>query len=114
MPGFHRSLAGAAVALILVAGGLAATIRGEVTEPASAKAEPDMTAARAEVVRGCLDQGQGRSVCECYGDEVLRRTGNRAERFGALEREMVERERDGRSPPALIVDAAQYCAGRGG
>jgi hypothetical protein len=114
MPGFHRSVVGAAVALTLAAAGLAATIRGEVTEPASAKAGPDMTAARADVVRGCLDQGQGRSVCECYGDEVLRRTGNSAQRFDALEREMAERERNGQGPPALIMNAAQYCAGRGG
>ncbi len=73
-----------------------------------------MTAARAEVVTGCLDQGQLPSVCECYGDEVMRRIDGSAERFAALERKMVKRQNAGQGPPELITQAAQACAGRDG
>ena len=39
-----------------------------------ARADPAVTVRRARGGQlGCLDQGQPRSVCECYGDEVLRR-----------------------------------------
>ena len=73
-----------------------------------------MTAARAEVVTGCLDQGQLPSVCECYGDEVLRRIDRSPERFATLEREVVDRQNAGQGPPELIMQAAQACAGKTG
>jgi hypothetical protein len=81
-----------------------------------ARAEPgrDLSAAREEVMLGCLDQGQPRSVCECYGDEVLRRIDHSGERFAVLEREMVRRQNAGQAPPELLTQAAQACAGRDG
>jgi hypothetical protein len=49
-------------------------------------------------------------VCECAGDEVLRRIDRSAERFATLEREMVRRQNAGQGPPALILDAERGCA----
>ena len=71
-----------------------------------ARAEPgrDMSAAREEVMLGCLDQGQPKSVCECYGDEVLRRVDHSGERFAVLEREMVRRRE--RRPGTARADHA--------
>jgi hypothetical protein len=69
----------------------------------------DMTAARQELLVGCLDRGELRSVCDCAGDEVLRRIDHSAERFAALERDMVRRQNAGQGPPALILDAARAC-----
>jgi hypothetical protein len=43
-------------------------------------------------------------------DEVLRRIDHSAERFTALERDMVRRQNAGQAPPALILDAARGCA----
>jgi hypothetical protein len=74
-----------------------------------AEAGSDMTAARQELMLGCLDRGELRSVCECAGDEVLRRIDHSAERFAALERDMVRRQNAGQGPPALILDAARNC-----
>ena len=112
--GFRRSRAGTILALVVVAAGLLGSARYDFTDKATASAGRDMSAARAEVVRGCLDQGQLASVCECYGDEVLRRTGSSPERFAALERDMVSRQDAGQPPPDLIVQAAQACAGKAG
>ena len=53
-------------------------------------------------------------VCACFGDQMLRRTGQSAERFAALERDMVARQNAGRPPPQPIVDAARLCAARAG
>ena len=69
----------------------------------------DMTAARQELLVGCLDRGELRSVCECAGDEVLRRLDHSAERFAAFERDMVRRQNAGQDPPALVLDAARAC-----
>ena len=69
----------------------------------------DMTAARQELLVGCLDRGELRSVCECAGDDVLSRLDHSAERFAALERDMVRRQNAGQGPPALILDAARTC-----
>jgi hypothetical protein len=74
-----------------------------------AEAGSDMTAARQELMLGCLDRGELRSVCECAGDEVLRRIDRSAERFAALERDMVRRQNAGQGPPALILAAARSC-----
>jgi len=70
----------------------------------------DMTAARQELLVGCLDRGELRSVCECAGDKVLRRIDHSAERFAALERDVVRRQNAGQGPPALILDAARGCS----
>jgi hypothetical protein len=74
-----------------------------------ARAGDDMTAARHELLLGCLDRGDLRSVCDCAGEEVLRRIDHSAERFAALERDMVRRQNAGQGPPALILDAARGC-----
>jgi hypothetical protein len=74
-----------------------------------ARASDDLTAAHQELLLGCLDRGELRSVCECAGDEVLRRIDHSAERFAALERDMVRRQNAGQGPPALILDAARGC-----
>jgi hypothetical protein len=107
-------LAGTVVGLLVIAVALIGSVRYDLTGNASAEAGPDMGAARADVVRGCMNQGQAPPVCECYGDEVLRRTGSSPERFAALEREMVSRQNAGQQRPQLIIDAAQLCAGRAG
>ena len=73
------------------------------------RAGDDMTAARQELLVGCLDRGELRSVCECAGDAVLRRIDHSAERFAALERDMVRRQNAGQGPPALVLDAARAC-----
>jgi len=112
--GFRRSRAGTILGLVVVVAGLLGSVRYDFTDNATASAGRDMNAARAEVVRGCLDQGQVASVCECYGDEVLRRTGSSQERFAALERDMVSRQDAGQAPPDLIVQAAQACVGKAG
>jgi hypothetical protein len=113
-PGFRRSLPVTVIALVLVAAGLLGSLRYDFAGSASATAGPDLTAERADVVRGCIKQGQAQPVCDCYGDEVLRRTGHDPQRFTALEREMVSRQNAGQPPPQLIMDAAQYCAGQSG
>jgi hypothetical protein len=69
----------------------------------------DMTAARHELLLGCLDRGELRRVCECAGEEVLRRIDHSAERFAALERDMVRRQNTGQGPPTQILDAARAC-----
>ena len=74
-----------------------------------AEAGSDMTAARHELLLGCLDRGELRSVCECAGDEVLRRIDRSPERFAALERDMVRRQNAGQGPPALVLDVARAC-----
>src|SRR3954462_7072809 len=48
-----------------------------------ARAGDDMTAAHQELLLGCLDRGELRSVCECAGDEVLRRIDHSPERCAA-------------------------------
>ena len=68
-----------------------------------------MAAARRGLLLGCLDRGERRSVCECAGDEVLRRLDRSAERFAAFERDMVRRQNAGQGPPALVLDAARAC-----
>ena len=73
------------------------------------RAGDDMTAARQELLVGCLDRGELRSVCECAGDAVLRRIDHSAERFAALERDMFRRQNAGQGPPALVLDAARAC-----
>jgi len=73
------------------------------------RAGDDMTAARQELLVGCLDRGELRSVCECAGDAVVRRIDHSAERFAALERDMVRRQNAGQGPPALVLDAARAC-----
>ena len=112
--GFRRSLAGTVVGLVLVAAGLIGSIRYDFAGHPATKAGADMSDARANVVRGCMNQGQAQPVCECYGDEVLRRTGRSPERFAALEQELVSRQNAGQGPPRLILDAAQACAGVNG
>jgi hypothetical protein len=74
------------------------------------RAGDDMTAAHQELLVGCLDRGELRSVCECAGDEVLRRIDHSAERFAALERDIVRRQNAGQGPPALVLDAARACS----
>ena len=113
-PGFRRSRLGTAVSLVAVVVCLIGSLHYDFVGDASAEAGRDMTAARAEVVRGCLDQGQLASVCECYGDEVLRRIDRSPERFAALERDMISRQNSGQAPPDLIVQAAQACTGKAG
>ena len=110
----RRSRLGIAVSLVAVIVCLVGSLHYDFVGHASADAGRDMTAARAEVVTGCLDQGQLPSVCECYGDEVMRRIDGSAERFAALERKMVKRQNAGQGPPALLTQAAQACAGRTG
>jgi hypothetical protein len=95
---------GVAVSAVAVVACLVAGLHGD-----SAEAGSDMTAARHELLLGCLDRGELRSVCECAGDEVLRRLDHSAERFAALEREMVRRQNAGQGPPALVLDAARAC-----
>jgi len=73
------------------------------------RAGDDLTAARQELLVGCLDRGEPRSVCECAGDAVLRRLDHSAERFATLEREMVRRQNAGQGPPVLVLDAARGC-----
>jgi hypothetical protein len=70
---------------------------------------PDLTAARQELLAGCLDRGEPRSVCDCAGEAVLRRIDRSEERFAALHREMVRRQNAGQEPPALVLDAARGC-----
>ena len=82
---------------------LAAGLHGDSPGPA-------LTAARQELLLGCLDRGELKSVCECAGDEVLRRIDRSPERFAALERDMVRRQNAGQGPPALVLDAARACA----
>lgn len=113
-PGFRRSRLGTAVSLVAVAVCLVGSLHYDFVGHASAEAGRDMTAARAEVVRGCLDQGQLPSVCDCYGDEVLRRIDRSPKRFAALERDMISRQNAGQGPPELIMQAAQACAGQAG
>jgi hypothetical protein len=114
-PGFRNSPLGTAVGLVAVAAGLVFSVTRDFDgdRATAATAGRDMSAARAEVVRGCLDQGQAQSVCECYGDEVLRRSGGTPEQFAALERDMIERQKARQPPPPMLVEAAQSCAGRG-
>jgi hypothetical protein len=114
-PGFRNSPLGTVVGLVAVAAGLLFSVTRDFDggHATAAAAGRDMTAARAEVVRGCVDQGQAQSVCECYGDEVLRRTGRSPEQFAALERDMIARQKAGQPAPPMLVKAAQYCAGRG-
>jgi hypothetical protein len=114
--GFRNSRAATILGLVVVVAGLIGSVRYDFTDKATAKtsAGTDMSAARAEVVRGCRNQGQTASVCECYGDEVLRRVDRSPERFATLEREMVSRQNAGQGPPELIMQAAQFCAGAAG
>jgi hypothetical protein len=55
-------------------GGLVFSVNRDFVRATPASAAVDMSAQRADVVRGCMNQGHAASVCECYGDEVLRRT----------------------------------------
>src|SRR4249919_4003331 len=77
---------GVALSAVAVVACLVAGLHGD-----SAEAGADMAAARQELLLGCLDRGELRSVCECAGDKVLRRLDHSAERFAAFEREMVRR-----------------------
>ena len=95
---------GVALSAVAVVACLVAGLHGD-----SAEAGADMAAARQELLLGCLDRGELRSVCECAGDEVLRRLDHSAERFAALERDMVRRQNAGQRPPALVLDAARAC-----
>ena len=95
---------GVAVSAVAVVACLAAGLHGD-----SAEAGADLAAARQELLLGCLDRGELKSVCECAGDEVLRRIDRSPERFAALERDMVHRQNAGQAPPALILDAARAC-----
>jgi len=112
--GIRRSRLGIAVSLVAVVVCLAGSLHYDFAGHVSADAGGDMSGARAEVVSGCLDQAQLPSVCECYGDEVLRGIDRSPERFAALEREMADRQNAGQGPPELITQAAQACAGRTG
>ena len=113
--GFRRARTTTVVGLAIVVAGLAASVRYDFAGGSpSAKRGSDLSAVRTNVVRGCMSQGQKLSVCACYGDEVLRRTGQSAERFTALERDIVARQKSGQPPPQLIIDAARFCVAREG
>lgn len=96
---------GVAVSAVAVVACLAAGRHGD-----SAEAGADIAAAHQELLLGCLDRGELKSVCECAGDEVLRRIDRSPERFAALERDLVRRQNAGQPPPALILDAARACS----
>ena len=96
---------GVAVSAVAVVACLAVALHGD-----SAEAGRKMAAARQELLLGCLDRGEARSVCACAGDKVLRRIDRSPERFAALERDMVRRQNAGQPPPALVLDAALDCA----
>jgi hypothetical protein len=116
-PGFRRSPLGAAVGLVAVVVALIASVAydfGGNSRAVASSAAPELSTIRADMMRGCLDQGQIRSICECYTDEVLRRVDNRRERFAALNREWDAREAAGQGPPPMLVEAAQNCAAQGG
>jgi hypothetical protein len=112
-PGFGRSRLGLAVSVVAVVVALIGSLHYDFGSNRASAAGPDLAEARTEVMLGCLDQGQTRRVCECYGDEVLRRIDRSPERFAALERDMIARQNAGREPPPMLTEAAQYCAGRG-
>ena len=112
---FFRSPLRVAVTVVGVVVCLVGSLHyGDFAGHASAEAGSDMTLEREEVMLGCLDQNQPKRVCECYGDEVLRRIDRSPDRFAALEREMVDRQNAGQPPPAMLTKAAQACAGRTG
>src|SRR4051812_8193185 len=75
---------GVAVSAVAVVACLAAGLHGGWAGHGS-----DMTAARQELLVGCLDRGEPRRVCDCAGEGVLRRIDHSAERFPVLERDMV-------------------------
>jgi len=103
-PGFRRSPAGTALGLVAVVAGLIFSVASDFN------GGPDLSQARANVVAGCMSQGQTQSLCDCYADEVLRRTEHDPARFAALEREMVAAEKAGTAAPAVIVESATLCA----
>jgi hypothetical protein len=102
----HGSLSRLGVAVTVVA--VVVCVTGSLHRD-FAEAGSDMTVARHELLLGCLDRGELRSVCECAGDEVLRRIDRSPERFAALERDMVRRQNAGQGPPALVLDAGRAC-----
>ena len=101
--GFRRSPAGTALGLVAVVAGLIFSVARDFNRG------PDLSQARANVVAGCMKEGQTQSVCDCYADEVLRRTAHDVDRFVALEREVVAAQKAGTAVPALIVEAATLC-----
>jgi hypothetical protein len=112
-PGFGRSRLALAVGVVALIVALIGSLHHDFGGNRATAAGPDLAGARTEVMLGCLDQGQKRSVCECYGDEVLRRIDRSLERFAALEKDMIARQNAGQPPPPMLTEAAQYCAGRG-
>jgi hypothetical protein len=115
-PGFLNSPLVTVVGLVAVVAGLIASVQydfGDRETRAAGPAAPSMASVRANIVQGCRSQGEKATVCGCYADEVLRRTGNDPQRFAALEREFARRQEAGQTPPAAIVDSAQACVGRG-
>jgi hypothetical protein len=96
---------GVALSVVAVVVCVAAAVRDD-----SAEAGGGMTAAREELLLGCLDRGELRSVCECAGEAVLRGIDRSPERWAALEREMVRRQNTGQDPPTQVLDAARGCS----
>ena len=101
-PGLRRSLPGTLVGLVVVVAGLGASVAYDFRAD-------DMSSARTSIVAGCTSQGAKASVCGCYADQLLARTGNDAEKFAALEQRMMRAHEAGRAMPAPVRESVAAC-----
>lgn len=104
--GFRRSPAGTVLGLVAVAAGLIFSVARDF-------GGDDMSRERAEIVSGCVSQGEAASVCRCYADGLLAGMDHDRAKFAALEQEMLRDHEAGRPLPALVLETARRCAAPG-
>ena len=113
-----RSRPGQVVALAVVIAGIGYSIHYDFFSGPSAPvrgsapvAQVDgewLRGARAGMASTCREQGQTPSFCNCYADEIMRRTGTRAH-LETMVAEMQARPADSQ-PPVIVAATIDACA----
>ena len=96
----------AAVSAVAIVVGVAIVVSGGGTDPEQA---------RAEMLAGCESTaGEGKSLCGCVVDEVMKRNGTSGEALDRLESEMRASQERGSPVPAVFTESVGVCAREAG
>jgi hypothetical protein len=103
LPGRAGVLAVSAVAIVV---GVAIVAAGSGTDPEKV---------RADMLAGCESTaGEGKSLCGCVVDEVMKRNGTSQEALDRLESQMRASQEQGTPVPAVFTESVGVCAREAG
>jgi hypothetical protein len=96
----------AAVSVVAIAVGAALVVSGSGTDPEKV---------RADMLAGCESTaGEGKSLCGCVVDEVMKRNGTSGAALDRLESEMRASQEEGSPVPAVFTESVGVCAREAG